>query len=101
MKRKLVFVKCPKCGREYLPSEIFIPKSFFGAPDFIKRDINGAIENFTGTSMDTDELYCCDNCNTSFKVTTKISFDTEINVETDFNSDYESTLKSRFTIKEF
>lgn len=101
MKRKLIVIKCPKCGTEYVPSEIFIPNSFFGSPDIIKRDVDGSIVDISGSSMDTDEVYCCDRCNTSFKVTTKISFETEVDVKTDFSSDYQSPLDSRFKLKEF
>ena len=100
MKRKLVVITCPKCGREYLPAEIYVPDVFIGKPDIIKRDIDGTIKDFTGTSLDLDELYCCDSCNTSFKITAKVSFETCVDERTDFNSEYETLLKPRFTLKE-
>ena len=29
---KLEKIICPKCGREYLPAEIYYPNFFFGRP---------------------------------------------------------------------
>lgn len=101
MTRKLTVITCPKCGAEYLPSEIYIPNAFFGKPDFIKRDIDGHICDIIGSTLDTEESYCCDSCNTTFKVTAKISFSAQIDERADFDSDYETALKPRFTLKEF
>ena len=98
MNRKLNVVSCPKCGREYLPAEIFIPKHFFGNPDIIQRNLNGSIENFSGTSLDTDERYVCDNCNTTFNVHCELCFTSCVEEST--VAEYVSQ-KSRFTMKEF
>ena len=46
-------IKCPHCGREYLPVEIFYPTSFFGKPTNVYRDEQGKIENISG-----DDMYC-------------------------------------------
>jgi uncharacterized OB-fold protein len=32
MNEKFEKIVCPKCGREYLPVEIYYPNSFFGKP---------------------------------------------------------------------
>lgn len=101
MSRELIVITCPKCGREYLPAEIFVPKSFIGAPDLIQRDTEGKIVEACGVDMDTDESYFCDSCGTAFLVHTDIAFTTEIDVKNDFSSDYISTLKPRFNLKEF
>ena len=69
---------CPKCHREYLPAEIFIPKAFFGNPNDIIRDVYGEILEFSGTGMDLNESYTCDTCNTTFNVTAKINFQISI-----------------------
>lgn len=87
------YVVCPNCGREYLPSEIFIPQSFFGKPTFIERDQHGKIITALGNQPDINEVYCCDNCETSFSVHTNISFETHIDIKTDFSHDYETRLK--------
>lgn len=101
MKRKLVVITCPKCGKEYLPAEIFIPKAFFGNPNIINRDENGKIISYSGTSIDTNEKYMCDKCDTEFEISTKISFDSFVNPEFDFDNDYERKITSGLTLKEF
>ena len=101
MKRKLIVIKCPKCGREYLPAEVFIPSSFFGKPEYIKREIDGSILDYAGTSLDTEESYICDNCKTAFTVLAKVSFDTHVNEKEDFDTEHRISLKPRFTLKEF
>lgn len=101
MKRKLTVITCPKCGKEYLPAEIFIPKAFFGIPELIQRDSDGKIISFTGTSLDVNESYCCDNCDTDFEITSRLSFDSHINKEFDFDTDYERKISYGLTMKEF
>ena len=101
MKRKLTVITCPKCGKEYLPAEIFIPKAFFGIPEIIQRDANGKIISFSGTSLDSNEHYCCDKCDTEFEITSKISFDTYVNEEFDFDNDYQRKINTGLTLKEF
>lgn len=72
--RKFELISCPKCGREYLPAEIFVPRSFFGKPVDIVRDVYGRILDYDGTSVDAIETYTCDNCNTLFQVRAKMTF---------------------------
>ena len=45
-------IECPVCGYEYLPAEIFVPRAIFGTPGFIRRDVLGKIEAFSGTKED-------------------------------------------------
>lgn len=70
---KLEKIICPKCGREYLPAEIYYPNFFFGRPQNIDR-INGKIDSFEGTSMSLEETYQCDSCHCIFNTVAKISF---------------------------
>lgn len=86
------YIKCPRCGYEYHPSEIFIPNCFFGKPTYILRNIEGKITNVTGKESDYTELYKCDNCNTSFNITTNIDFITKIDAPSDFDYDYETKI---------
>ena len=72
--KKIEYIICPNCGREYLPAEIYYPKHFFGNPQDIERLNNGRIEHFDGKSMDLEETYQCDACDCKFKVTAKVSF---------------------------
>lgn len=69
-------IVCPYCGYEYLPAEIFIPKSFFGNPSDIDRNTIGEIEIFEGTTMDTTENYICDRCCNEFTITSELRFKT-------------------------
>ena len=42
--KDLTVVRCPVCGQNYLPSEIFMPDSFFGKQRDITRNASGEIE---------------------------------------------------------
>ena len=82
-------ITCPKCGTEYLPSEIFIPEYFFGNPGHISRDKQGKIKNITGTDMDTNETFTCDKCNETLTIKTNINFKVSIENYIDFDTDFE------------
>lgn len=66
-------IKCPECGYEYLPCEIYYPQDLGKATNIV-RDMEGKIIYYDGSTIDTDAEYKCDNCNTVFKVDAKISF---------------------------
>lgn len=101
MSRKLNVITCPKCGREYMPAEIFIPKNLLGAPSVIKRNADGKIEDFIGTDMDLNERYCCDSCNTVFGVVADISFRSSVDARFDIMNDYSSEMGPKFTLVEY
>ena len=86
--RKFEIIECPKCKYEYLPAEIFIPKYFFGVPETIERSPEGKIVNYEGTSVDLFEKYKCDNCNTEFRVVSKLQLTTELEFPGSFNDEY-------------
>ena len=69
-------IKCPHCGAEYLPSEIYIPNSLLGKQFDIYKDAEGHIETFFGDDMDLVESYRCDFCNKKFIVNAIIKFNT-------------------------
>lgn len=69
---KLV-IKCPECGYEYLPCEIYYPQDLGRATNII-RDMEGKILYYDGSNMDTEAEYKCDNCKTVFKVDARVSF---------------------------
>lgn len=72
--KKLEVITCPYCGREYLPSEIYLPNSFLGKATNIMRMTDGTIEAFFGKGMDLKESYICDKCNSEFNVQAKVTF---------------------------
>lgn len=86
-------IECPKCGRQYLPAEVFVPKAFFGKPRDIVRDVYGKILEFEDTSLDLSESFTCDKCNTIFDVRAKISFATNNNKLENFDEEYSSPIK--------
>lgn len=89
--RKNVII-CPKCGAEYLPSEIYIPQSLLGKPYHIMRFNDGTIDEFFGKDMDLDEQYICDYCDTKFYIKAIVKFNTSINEMEDFQSEYKTKL---------
>lgn len=74
MKDKKIVIRCPQCGCEYLPVEIYIPNCFFGKPRFLEKDITGKVINNYGTDMDLNEKYTCDKCNAKFKIKADVKF---------------------------
>lgn len=76
--RREKVIKCPQCGYEYLPAEIYMPNAFLGKPRDIDREhTTGRILEYMGNSMNLSETYICDNCDTEFKVTANINFNTQ------------------------
>lgn len=90
--KKLTYITCPHCGREYLPAEIFYPNEFFGRPQDVERLNNGKIENFCGKTMNTEEEYICDGCLTKFKVMAKVTFTTKEISKYDMSKAYVTNL---------
>lgn len=79
-------IKCPNCGREYLPGEIYLPKDFLGWPSDIVRDENGVIIFHVDGEMGLTEKYTCDNCNKTFSINAAVTFKTEV-TDNIFNND--------------
>jgi endogenous inhibitor of DNA gyrase (YacG/DUF329 family) len=102
MKNKnFITIKCPKCGYEYLPAEIFFPKSLLGSPKDIIRDDKGKIEFFNGETMNLHEEFECEECQTLFEVDATINFSCKHNNNIDFDEDYETTIyKNRIKLEE-
>jgi len=90
--RKFEIIQCPKCGREYLPAEIFIPSAFFGKPFDVVRDVYGKILDYDGTSVDAIETYTCDKCNTLFQVRAKMTFVVDNTIVGDIDEEYSSPI---------
>lgn len=75
-------IKCPACGREYLPCEVYYPDDFLGNGGEIFKDEQGKIITYSGKNMNVKETFVCD-CGCEFEVTAEIKFKTE-----DLSSDY-------------
>lgn len=86
--RKFEIIDCPKCGRQYLPAEIFVPKYFFGVPENIERTEDGKLVSYEGSSVDLFEKYRCDNCNALFRVVAKLQLTTELDYPGSFEVEY-------------
>ena len=59
---QLNYIKCPYCGREYTPSEIYVPKYFFGYPYNIMRNEKEEISR---------TLYKCPYCEKTYTNVTR------------------------------
>lgn len=89
--KKFYVIKCPKCGYEYLPEEIYV--SLLSKPTNILRDENGKIVYFTNTSLNPNEEFTCERCGCEFNITCDFKFKSEINTKYDFSEDYKVELK--------
>lgn len=86
---KHIIIKCPKCGYEYLASEIFYPEDLLGTCNNIIRDENGKILLVTGGDDPyLEEDWECDHCGCQFKATLNVKGGTLYNNEHDFSEDY-------------
>lgn len=95
-------IKCPVCGQQYHPTEIYLPNEFFGKPKEIVKDDSGQISYVLGKDMNLEEEYICDNCNTKFKVTADISFETSVtrSAEEEYVSTFERPKKLKLMEEE-
>lgn len=62
-------IKCPHCGYEYLPCEIFYPDNVLGKSDNVIRDPLGKIiyEDYKEDCEPlAEETFICENCNKPF-----------------------------------
>ena len=66
--KKHVIIKCPKCGYEYLASEIFYPQSLLGsAPNPLRDDMGKILLLPEGEEPELEEDWECYNCGCNFK----------------------------------
>ena len=94
---KSPLIKCPTCGAEYLPGEIYMPGSLIGQPDEIVRDSLGKIiyEDYYTKEREPDnvEHYTCEYCDKPFVIEAVITYKTSSEAaEKDFSTQYVSLL---------
>ena len=90
-------IKCPFCGAEYLPGEIYMPGSLIGQPDEVVKDCLGKViyEDYYTESREPDmtEHFTCKYCDKPFIVEATITYKTrEEAPERDFKSKYVSLI---------
>lgn len=89
--REKYVIKCPICGQEYLPAELFMPSDFLGAPKDIVKRRDGKIDFYLGEKPTLETDYICDSCMSRFHVKAKVMF--EATADDSFSKDYVSKLK--------
>ena len=97
IEHKLPVIRCPHCGAEYLPGEIYMPCSLIGQPDEIVRDTIGKIiyEDYTTEDKEPNlvEHFTCEYCDKPFIVEATVTYKTRNEEpERDFKSQYVSLL---------
>ena len=94
--KKTPIIKCPHCGAQYLPGEIYMPGALIGQPDELVKDSLGKIlyEDYPEDREPTmTEHYICDYCEKPFVVEATITYKTMAEApENDFSSPYVSLL---------
>ena len=70
-------IRCPHCGAEYLPSEIFMPEDFLESPSDIFKTDEGTIKDANVEEACLVEDYICDFCNKKFTVRAQIDFNVD------------------------
>lgn len=94
--KKWPTIKCPHCGYEAVPAEIFYPGSLLGKPESLVRDALGKIiylDYMEGEEPCQSEKYFCDGCGQLFVVEPVMTFKVKKEAEElDFTSDYVSLL---------
>ena len=94
--RKSTNFKCPHCGAEYLPGEVYIPGALIGQPDDLVKDSLGRIlyEDYQeGREPDLIEHYICDYCSKPFIIEATVTYKTMMEEpERDFQSQYVSLI---------
>jgi hypothetical protein len=94
---KTALIKCPCCGAEYLPGEVYMPNAIIGQPDEVVRDSLGKIiyeDYFTSErEPSTVEHFTCEYCDKPFIIEATITYKTKEEApEKDFKNQYVSLL---------
>lgn len=92
-KEEKYLIRCPVCGQEYLPAELFLPVDFLGNPKEIIKTNSGKIDFYLGERPTYETEYTCDNCGTLFKVNAKVNFETTVEESENYSTEYVSKLK--------
>lgn len=95
-KKNWQVIKCPHCGYEHVPAEIFMPGELIGRTKTVIRDALGKIiyvEYYDEEEPIATTKYFCDNCDRPFVVEPVVSYKVSKEVEElDFKEQYISLL---------
>lgn len=94
---KTSVIKCPHCGAEYLPGEIYMPNAVIGQPDEIVKDSFGKIlyEDYFTPAREPDMLehFTCEYCEKPFVIEAIVTYKSlKEEPEKDFATQYVSLL---------
>ena len=94
---KTSIIRCPHCGGEYLPGEIYMPGDLIGQPDDVVKDSLGKIiyEDYSTEDREPKlvEHFICDYCNKPFIVEASVTYRAKEEApENDFTTKYVSLL---------
>ena len=94
---KTPVIRCPHCGSEYLPGEIYLPGSLIGQPDDVIRDSLGKIiyEDYSTEDREpcSTEHFVCEYCEKPFVVEATVTYKAQEEApEKDFTTKYVSLL---------
>jgi hypothetical protein len=95
--RKTAVIRCPHCGAEYLPGEIYMPGDIIGQPDELVKDSLGKIiyEDYSTEDRvpNLTESFTCEYCEKPFIIEAIVTYKTKEEVpEKDFSTQYVSLL---------
>jgi DNA-directed RNA polymerase subunit RPC12/RpoP len=94
---KTSVIRCPHCGAEYLPGEVYMPGALIGQPDEVIRDAFGKIIYEDYYEKDNEpmltEQFTCEYCEKPFIIEATVTYKTkEETPENDFSTKYVSLL---------
>lgn len=96
IQHKTAIIKCPHCGAEYLPGEIYMPGSLIGQPCDLVKDSLGKIiyEDYLDDKEPClEEHFECEYCEKPFIIEAILTYKTrEEAPENDFSTKYVSLL---------
>jgi len=93
--KKWPTIRCPHCGHEFVPADIFYPGELIGRPDQVVRDALGKVI-YQDYGEDEEpcqiERYVCDECGKPFVVEPVIMYKVRKEDEAKDFSDLSSSL---------
>ena len=89
-------IRCPRCGAQYLPGEIYMPGALIGYPEDVVKDSLGKIlyEDYPeGKEPELIEHFTCDICDKPFIVEATVTYKSMTEApERDFQNQYVSLI---------